>query len=843
MSRIRSICFALAALFVSAIHAEEILQWSELPSIPNELGVAGPLTGVHNDQLIVAGGANFPLPVWESEKIWFDDIYALSLTEENAEWTTAGKLPNPIGYGACVSTPDGIVCIGGNDATKVFDSVFLMAWNGKSVTVELLPSTPKPIVYCATAMIGDHIYVAGGTTEAGLETAQKNFWRLDWSKRNDTENFHWEELESWPGPERGFNTLTAQSNGQTTCLYLIGGRYLNSEGKTEFLKDVYEFNPGNSSSPWRKRENLPKPQAAGAAAAIGQSHIFTLAGADGSLFETADDLKDEHPGFPKTIFAYHTITNTWIEAGSMPENQVTTHAIPHGESVILASGEVRPRVRSPKVWKVEAQSTNPSFATGNWIAIGLYLGAVMGIGIFFTRRNKNTDDFFRGGQRIPGWVAGLSIFATMLSSITFVAIPAKAFATDWVFIVINAGIVICAPIVVLGVIPRFRKLNATSAYEFLEKRFNLFIRLFASASFVLFQIGRMAIVMYLPALALDAVTPISLEACILIMGILSIAYCAMGGLEAVVWTDALQAVVLLGGAGISFFVILSDLDGGWAELASVATADQKTRWANFDWSTTSYMTTAFWVMLVGGIGSSLIPYSSDQAVIQRYVSTPTQKKAQSAVWLNVVISVVATVLFFGLGTALYAFYKAQPESLNPTFKVDSVFPLFISRELPVGVAGIVIAAVFAAAQSTISTSMNSTSTALVTDFFRRFGWKASESGYLWLARFLTVLLGAAGTGFALLLAWADIESAWQSFLTIIGFAMGPLCGIFLLGMFVKSANGKGAIAGAVVGVAVLIWAKYGSDMNGLLYAPLGIAVSFFCGLLFSQFAKEKSVAT
>ena len=349
----------------------------------------------------------------------------------------------------------------------------------------------------------------------------------------------------------------------------------------------------------------------------------------------------------------------------------------------------------------------------------------------------------------------------------------------------------------------------------------------------------MAIVMYLPALALNAVTPISLEACILIMGLLSIIYCTLGGLEAVAWTDALQAIVLLGGAGISFFVILSNLDGGWSELASVASADQKTRWANFDWSSGSYMTTAFWVMLIGGIGSQLIPYASDQSVIQRYVSTATEKEAQSAVWLNAAMSVVATFLFFGLGTALYVFYKTQPEALNPAFNTDSIFPLFISQELPVGIAGIVIAAIFAAAQSTISTSMNSSSTAIVTDFFRRLGWKASEETYLKLARFLTALLGCIGTGFALLLAGAGIQSAWETFLAVIGIILGPLCGVFLLGMFCPWVRTPGAIAGAVAGIFAVISAKYATEMNGLLYAPVGIFISLLVGMIF--FTPKKAV--
>ena len=824
----------LAFVFTGGLWANDTLEWNKLPALPSELGVAGPFTGVHGNTLIVGGGANFPKPVWESDKVWHDAVYALKLDDDQPAWETAGTLPRPLGYGACVSVPEGIVCIGGNDAGKVYPDVFLLSWDGGELSVEELPALPKPLCYGAATLLNNAIYVAGGTTGLGLETAQRKLWRLDWSQRGNADAFQWEELEAWPGPERGFNTLVAQSNGREDCLYLIGGRRIDGKGQIEMLRDVYEFAPLRRDSPWRRRADLPQPRAAGTAVPIGRGHIFVLSGDDGSLFDKIDELKDDHPGFPKKIFAYHTITDTWVEAGEMPQNQVTTHAVPWDDRFLLVSGEVRPRVRTRDVWQLEAIGRPASFAPANWASIVIYLGAVMGIGFFFSRRNKNTDDFFRGGQRVPAWVAGLSIFATMLSSITFIALPARAFAADWTYIVINAGILVCAPLVVFGIIPYFRRNNATSAYEYLEQRFNLPIRLFASTSFLLFQIGRMAIVMYLPALVLAAITPVSLEGCILLMGVLSIIYSTMGGLEAVVWTDALQAIVLIGGALLCFGIMVAGLDGGISDLSAIAAADQKLQWADFDWSATSYMTTAFWVMVLGGLGSALIPYTSDQSVVQRYVSTRTEGKARSAVWLNTGMSVVATVLFFALGTALYAFYKTHPESLDPTFGPDSVFPLFISRELPIGIAGIVVAAVFAAAQSTISTSMNSASTVIVTDFFRRLGWQSSEQGYLRLARLLTVILGSLGTLFALILAWGGIESAWETFLSIIGFVMGPLCGIFLLGMFTKSANSRGAAAAAVAGVAVLVSVKYLTQTNGLLYAPIGIATSFAVGLTVSQ---------
>ncbi|MEM9282002.1 MAG: sodium/solute symporter [Verrucomicrobiota bacterium] len=825
-----------------AAHARgsELLQWRQLSDLPSELGVAGPFVGVHKDTLIVAGGANFPEPVWDNEKVWHDTIYGLSLEEPEAGWQTLGKLPRPLGYGAAISVPRGIICLGGNGANQVYADVFMIQITDQGVQIEPLPSLPSPMCYGDAAMIGSTLYVATGTTGLGLETATKQLWSLDWAHRDEHEIFRWKTLTPWPGEARAFHSLAAQHNGHTDCLYLIGGRNLSANGETQFLRDVYEFNPLQPDSPWRKRASLPEPLAAGTVAPVGQSHLFTLGGADGSLFAQADDLRDDHPGFPLVSLAYHTITDTWIAAGSLPQNQVTTKAVPWGDRILLASGEIRPRVRTKGVWEISPQKTEVTFGAANWIAIALYLGAVMGIGFFFARRNHDTEDFFRGGKRVPGWVAGLSIFATLLSSITFVALPARAFASDWIYIIINAGILICAPLVVFAILPHFRKIDATSAYEYLEQRFNLAIRLFASASFVLFQIGRMAIVMYLPSLALAAVTPLSLEGCILIMGVLSVIYCTLGGFEAVVWTDALQAIVLITGAILSFVIMTMGLEGGFGELKEVATANDKLRWADFDWSATSYMSTAFWVMVLGGIGSSLIPYSSDQAVVQRYVSTSTAEKARNAIWLNAGLAAVATFLFFGLGTGLYAFYKAHPASLDPTFKTDSIFPLFISRELPAGIAGIVIAAVFAAAQSTISTSMNSTSTAIVTDFFERLGWKQPASGGLVLARILTVVLGILGTLCALLLAWGDIESAWKTFLTIIGFVMGPLCGVFLLGMFTSRANATGAVIGAALGVTALLGARYLTPMNGLLYAPLGITVSFVAGYVGSLLALQRS---
>ena len=195
-----------------------------------------------------------------------------------------------------------------------------------------------------------------------------------------------------------------------------------------------------------------------------------------------------------------------------------------------------------------------------------YFVLLLFIGFFFSKRQKSTEDYFKGNGRIPWWAAGLSIFGTALSAITFIAIPAKAYSTDWSYIWLNAGILLIAPLLIYSFIPIYRKLNITSAYHYLELRFNVILRLIGSISFVLFQIGRIAVVLFLPALAINVVTELNIYTCILSMGLLSLLYTLIGGIEAVIWTDAMQVIILLGGALLSVFFIIYKIDGGFLRL-------------------------------------------------------------------------------------------------------------------------------------------------------------------------------------------------------------------------------------------------------------------------------------
>jgi len=324
------------------------LDWHELPPLPNPVGVAGPVVGVHNDALIVGGGANFPnSPLWETGKVWHDKIYVLTKTENGYSWMNGGVLTSPRAYVAAVSTPQGVVCMGGNDSQNTFDDVFLLSWDpvAKKLTQSILPTLPKPCAFGSAALVGDVIYLAGGLSGSALSTAMKNFWTLDLSKSNDADQFQWRELPAWPGPKRGLNITAAQGDE----IYVISGRRQNGES-VDFLKDVYAFNP--STKKWRKRQDLPQSVMAGTGIGWGDSQILVLGGADGSMWGQEEVLKDDHPGFPKKAFVYNTLENKWSSAGKTPVNHVTTVPVLWNSTIIIASGEVRPRVRSPKIWAI-----------------------------------------------------------------------------------------------------------------------------------------------------------------------------------------------------------------------------------------------------------------------------------------------------------------------------------------------------------------------------------------------------------------------------------------------------------------------------------------------------------
>lgn len=779
-------------------------------------GLAGVFAGWIGDCLVVAGGANFPdgTPEQGGRKQWYDAVY---LYNQQSGWRTfPTALPCAVAYGVSVTLPSGVLCIGGCDADRCMDEVFLLSIEDGEPRITAWPSLPVPLANASGCMVGGKVYVAGGNESMQAAKASSHFFVLDPANPRAG----WRELSSWPGPARGYAVCAAQSDGMDNCFYLFSGRDYDGEGPWTIHRDGYRYNPRLGA--WNKLDN-DFPVMAGTAASFGTNHILFFGG------KTEDPTCSDN-----ALRLYHTVTNILTD---LPLDKrelllpVTTVALSDAEHITIVSGESAPGVRTPVILQGRVESTLHRMGWLDLLVIGVYFLSLAWIGWFFSKNQKSTGDYFKGGGRIPWFVAGLSIFGTSLSAITFMAIPAKAFSTDWSYLLFNAGIILVVPLIALVFIPFFRRLNVTTAYEYLELRFNGLIRVICSVSFIVFQIGRMAVVLLLPSIALNIVTGIDIYLCIFLMGTLSLLYTLMGGIEAVVWTEALQVVVLLGAAVAMAFAVAWDLPGGMSTILTAAGDAGK-----FSLGETFFdlRQPTIWTVLIATVFTNITTYGTDQTIVQRYLTTDTEKAARKGIYVNAALTIPASLLFFFLGTALWAFYKFYPQQLSMSITdSDAILPWYMSTMLPRGVLGLVIAGLFAAAMSTLSSSMNSAATAFVTDIYRKLKPHTDDHRMLSVARWATFMLGMVGILFAVVMASWDIKSLWDEFSKFLGILLGGLGGLFLLGLVTRRANAIGALCGIVGSIVVQTLVTQWQCVNLLLYSTTGFIACFVIGYLVS----------
>ncbi len=365
----------------------------------------------------------------------------------------------------------------------------------------------------------------------------------------------------------------------------------------------------------------------------------------------------------------------------------------------------------------------------------------------------------------------------------------------------------------------------------MEKRFNLPTRLLGASLYILFQVGRLAIVLLLPSLALTVVTGFPVEYCILLMGLLSIGYTVLGGIEAVIWTDVLQTIVLLGGAIMVLVLIPFQLESSWGEIGEVLSQYEKVKL----WDLSLDMTgPTLWVILLGGFMGNIFQYGTDQTVVQRYLTTKNEHQAARSIRLGAWMSLPATLIFIPLGTMLFLFFRENPTSLPLSLdNTDAIFPWYIYTQLPSGVSGILIAAIFAAAMSSLDSSMHSVSTVLTTDFYKRLFPPKSDRRYMRIAQGITCLTGLIGISLALYMARSGISSLWDQYNLIIGLFVGGLGGIFVLGIFSQKAHGLGALIALVLSAWIQYLISQFTPIHFLLYTATGFASSFVLGYLIS----------
>ncbi|MEC8559332.1 MAG: sodium/solute symporter [Planctomycetota bacterium] len=755
-----------------------------------------------------------------------DRLWTLDLANPDAGWSElALRLDEPVAFGTSVALGEGsALWIGGRTPSGTSRSSSLVRLGPEGPVFSPGPMLPRSITDPVGVLVGTLVYVQGGSMD-GASSPSASVLLV-----HDLEN----PSTGWslvPGIPRSGDRRLPVLSGHGGRLHVFGGVRTAGPGDEADpvpLEDAWRLDPAPApGGTWTRLPDPPGPLhgAPVPALEVGASFIM-IPGA----------LDPSRPSSVRPLHAYHTVTRTWTTRGTFPPCIGPAVPVLEGAGSFLVPG-VRPGGPDApaRVLEVTPLLEVTGFTTLDWVALGTYLLLLVLLGVHFARGERTTEDFFLGGRRVPWWAAGVSIFATQLSAITFMAIPAKSYASDWTLLVQSLGIFVMAPVVAYLFLPFFRGLNLTTAYEYLERRFSVGVRLFGSAQYLLFQFGRMAIVVYLPAIALSAVTGLDVSACILCMGVLCIVYTVLGGIEAVIWSDVVQAVVLLGGALLIFLTCASGLEGGLAELHGRAEAAGRLRLADLDWDFTR---ATLPVVVIGGIFINLVPYASDQSVVQRYLTTSDEASARKAIWLGGIISIPASLLFFGLGSALYAFYEANPDRIDPIAKTDQLVPWFLVNEVPAGLAGLVIAGIFAAAMSSLDSSMNSSATAIINDFYRRLRPATSptdDARDLRLARLLTVVIGSLGTLCALALVYFPAESVFDLWLETVGLFASGLCGLFVLGIFTRRPGTPSALLGVVTSVLLLLIVKSATDLDPLLYAGLGTLSCFVAGWISSLF--------
>ena len=484
------------------------------------------------------------------------------------------------------------------------------------------------------------------------------------------------------------------------------------------------------------------------------------------------------------------------------------------------------------------------------------LGVVL-FGLTFYKNSRTTGSYTSAGGSLPGWVVALSIFATYVSSISFLALPGKAYQSDWNVYVFSLSIPFAAFLAARYFIPHYRKNNSISAYSYLEKRFGLWARLYASSCYLLTQLMRTGAILLLLALPLNALFGWDTKAIIIVTGIAVTLYAMAGGIRAVMWTDAIQAVLLISGALASAAVLTFNMPEGPKQLFEVAREHGKFSLGSFG---SSLGESTFWVVLIYGVFINMQNYGIDQNYVQRYLTARSMKSAIRSTLLGSLLYIPVSLLFVYIGTALFSYYSVQPEllpaSLTDPGQADKVFPWFIVNGLPAGVTGLLIASIFAAGMSTVSTSLNSSATILLTDFFVRLKWVGTSERTGMRTLYLSTMgVGLGGTIIALsLVQVTSILDAWWALASIFS---GGMLGLFLLGFFSKSATHSAAIAAVIAGVAVIAWMSlspflfdnealksYRSPLHTNLTIVLGTTVIFLTGFLISsgRFGIKKQIS-
>ncbi|MET0573539.1 MAG: sodium:solute symporter [Pedobacter agri] len=505
--------------------------------------------------------------------------------------------------------------------------------------------------------------------------------------------------------------------------------------------------------------------------------------------------------------------------------------------------------------------------------IFIYLVGMILVGVYFSRKNKNSEAFTKASGLIPGWAIGLSIYATFLSSNTFLGVPGKAFGGNWNAFVFSISMPLAAWVASKYFVPFYRSTGEISAYTHLEKRFGAWARVYAVICFLLTQLARMGSIFFGIALSLQALTGYSMQMIMIVMGVCIIFYTVLGGIEAVIWTEVVQAVVKTLGALLILYLIISNMPGGVSKIVEIGKTADKFSLGSFKFD---FAGSSFWVVLLYGFFINLNNFGMDQNYIQRYHTASSGKAASKSIWLCVWLYIPASLLFFIIGSCLFAYYEVNPDlvqsikhqvaierlppgasateilklqnSLLPSDYGDKIMPHFMVTKIPAGLVGLIVSAILSAAMSTISSGMNASATVFSVDIYKRyFKPNVTEKQNLSMLHIATVGFGLLGmiAGIAMIGVKSILDVWWE----LSGIFAAGMLGLFLLGIVSKQTKNHEAIMATIIGIVVIIWmtfssllpAEYEAFRNPLhknMIIVVGTLTIFLVGIFLTKIKKQ-----
>jgi len=703
------------------------------------------------------------------------------------DWRPAKRIAAIAGDGAR------LFVLGGEPAGQI-THIDELVWTGRGPVARALPPLPAALSGAAAAFENNVLHVAGADGDGALRLLS-----LDLASGTAA----WVTDAVAPGQGSGITSLVVQNS--TTLVT----RTDPAGGGDQMLR-------WTAGAGWNAIEPLPGRLLAGGARAMGQTHVLYLTSAA--------------PDAPLVLATYHTITKSRATLAQLPVEGNQAAAAWKDGMIGWRPGAGGAGAEFSTFQVIAGESLIKGF---DWFVIVIYLAGMTGIGLYFYLREKrvSTADFFVGSRSIPFWAAGISLYATNTSSISYIAIPAKAFETNWQYLTNNLVAILGLMFVAVWIVPLLRRLDLMSVFHYLEIRFHPVIRTMASALCMLVQIGsRLSVILFLPSLAIATMTGIDVVWCILLMGVVTIAYTALGGMKAVIWTDFVQLFVMFGGALFAIGYIVMSLDGGVGEFMAVAVPEDKMKLLDWSWDLTEATVWGFIFLVLFDV---VLTFPKDQVLMQRVLSTSSDKEAKRSVWMFAAIMAPGGFLFYFIGTALFVFYQGNPERMDPLMQIDATFPLFIASELPVGVTGLIIAGILAASMSTLSSIMNSVATLASVDFYEKLVKKPNPRTSVRFAELMTVVTGMIGIGAAWLLSRYDIHSLFDVSIELAGLLGGGFAGAYTLGMFTRRANWQGVSIGiaAAIGLTTFAWTR--DLVHPYFYLAISIMICIVVGYLAS----------